>query len=261
MDVEFAVLPVGHRRARLERLVARVGCDERLVEHERRVLEAGVEIAVRPLVGRLAHGQAPLLVFGEVGVGPLQLLDRRRRDRLPRHRWLRLAPDVAFEARVRAARTQGHQRIDGERKRFPIDLDLFDRFHSGGLVDSRDGEDRLALIDRLVAERLLALRVGGNALTEIGDDVGRRRQIVGGEDALDARHRQRLAGIEVPDAAVRERTQEQLAEEHAVGAVVFGVLRLAGDLGDEIGRRIVLADKFVRHITRSSCARRRASTR
>ena len=67
--------------------------------------------------------------------------------------------------------------------------------------------------------------------------------------------------IDVPDAAVRERTQEQLAEEHAVGAVVFGVLRLAGDLGDEIGRRIVLADKFVRHITRSSCARRRASTR
>src|SRR5437773_2027125 len=66
----------------LERLVAGVRRDERLVENERRILEPGVEIAVRPFVRRLAHRQAPLVVLGEVGRSPFQLLDRRRRWRL-----------------------------------------------------------------------------------------------------------------------------------------------------------------------------------
>ena len=45
---QLAVLPIGHRRARLERLMARVLADEGLVEHERRFLEAGVDVAELP---------------------------------------------------------------------------------------------------------------------------------------------------------------------------------------------------------------------
>ena len=40
------------------------------------------------------------------------------------------------------------------------------------------------------------------------------------------------------------RADEQLREQHAFDAVVLGVLRLAGDLRDEIGRRVVLADQL-----------------
>ena len=72
-------------------------------------------------------------------------------------------------------------------------------------------------------------------------------KIVGGEDRFHARHRQRLAGVDADHARVRHRAEQQLAEEHAVGAEIFGVARLARDLGDEIGRRVVLADQLVCH--------------
>ena len=44
-------------------------------------------------------------------------------------------------------------------------------------------------------------------------------------------------------AAVGHGAQQQLAEEHALGLEVFRVFRAAGDLGDEIGRRVVAADE------------------
>jgi hypothetical protein len=40
VNVDFAVLPVGHRAAGFERLMAGIGSDERLVKNERRILEA-----------------------------------------------------------------------------------------------------------------------------------------------------------------------------------------------------------------------------
>ena len=79
---QLAVLPVGHRRARLEHLMAGVLADPRLVEDERRVLEAGFDVAERPLVGVLAERQLPA-GRGEVCVGPLQLADLGTRHRRP----------------------------------------------------------------------------------------------------------------------------------------------------------------------------------
>ena len=46
------------------------------------------------------------------------------------------------------------------------------------------------------------------------------------------------------DARVRHRAQEELAEQHALGAIVLGVLRPAGDLREEIRRRVIASDKF-----------------
>ena len=43
-------------------------------------------------------------------------------------------------------------------QRLPLDLDLLDRFGGGVLVDGRDGENRLALVGRLLRQGLLALR-------------------------------------------------------------------------------------------------------
>ena len=102
----------------------------------------------------------------------------------------------------------------------------------GDLVDRGDGEDRLAGVERLVGQR------ASRAPFSI-------RQVVGGEDRLDARHRQRRAGVDAAHARVRHRAEEQLAEQHAVGAEVLGVLRAAGDLGDVVGRHVVGADQLL----------------
>src|SRR5205814_1846529 len=51
------------------------------------------------------------------------------------------------------------------------------------------------------------------------------------------------------DPRVRHRAEEQLGEQHPVGAVVFRVLGPSGHLGHEIERRVVLADQLlVRHV-------------
>ena len=76
---QLAILPVGHRGARFQSLMAGVRRDERFIEHERGILETGIQIAVRPFVGRLAHGQAIFFHAGKVSVRPLQRRDLRLR--------------------------------------------------------------------------------------------------------------------------------------------------------------------------------------
>ena len=49
------------------------------------------------------------------------------------------------------------------------------------------------------------------------------------------------------DARVRHRAEQQLREQHPLGAEVFGVFRLPGDLRDEIRGGVVLADEFSSH--------------
>jgi len=153
---------------------------------------------------------------------------------------------------------QSHQLITP----FPVDLDPFDGFSGRQLVDRRDGEHRLALVHRLVAECLLAFGIRGDALAKVGHDVGGRGQLVGREDAFDARQRERFGRVDAYHARVRIRREEQLAEQHPVRAEILRVLRLPRHLRDEIRRHVVFADQFVgSHIRRSSCAQRRASAR
>src|SRR5579862_3547594 len=76
VDVHLPVLPVRHDGPRLERLVARVGRDVGLVEDERGLLEASVEVAVGPGLGRLAHDrQLVVASLGDLRFGVLQLFD------------------------------------------------------------------------------------------------------------------------------------------------------------------------------------------
>jgi hypothetical protein len=72
---DLAVLPVSHRTAGLKSLVTGVGCHKSLAENQRRILEAGIDIAIRPFVGSLAHWQTTVLLFGEVGFGPFEFSD------------------------------------------------------------------------------------------------------------------------------------------------------------------------------------------
>ena len=75
VNVDFAVLPVSHRAAGLEGLMAYVGRDERFVQHERGIFEACVEVAVGPIVPSLTHRQPPVLSLGKIRLGPLELGD------------------------------------------------------------------------------------------------------------------------------------------------------------------------------------------
>jgi hypothetical protein len=331
VQMELAVLPVGHRRARFERLMSgRLG-HERLIEDEVGFLEPLFDVAEDPFVGRLAHRHLAGGRVGEVFVGPFPVDDlgrsrgsstgaasapagrwrrgcgrrsctgrragrlRRRRRRAGggatlfaggsgRCRCLRSGcagagggvrrtaptrcgrrrrgahPGVALRACVRTARPQTFNGIDDEGQRLELDVDRFDRERGGELVDGSDGENRLAVVERLVRQAALGLRRGLHAFAECAACSG-ARHVVGGENRLDALHGQRSARIEPRHARVRHRAAEQLREQHALDAIVLGILRLAGDLGDEVGGREVLADQFVSHIRHSSCVLRPASAK
>ena len=121
------------------------------------------------------------------------------------------------------------------REALDIELDLFDGFGGGEFIDRADGEDGFALIDGVVGEAAFAERVGGDAHAHVGHGVGRLRHVVDRHDAFDAGHGESFGHVDVADVAVRDGAEEQLDEEHALGAIVFGVLGAAGDFGDQSG--------------------------
>ncbi len=235
MQVQLAVLPVGHRAAGLHRVVPGGLHDERLVEHERGLLEPRVDIAVSPLLDRRASRQRSLRRGGKVLVGPPHGLHRHRRWRRHARRRGR-PPDISLLARARTVGPQGVDRVGHERQRLEIDHDALDGFSRRQLVHRGHRGDRLAGIEGLVGERAL--------------DSAEIRQVVRRQDRLDARQRQRGARVNRAHARMRHRAHEQLAEEHPVRAEVLGVARAAGHLGDMIERNVVLADKLLSHLRR-----------
>ena len=57
-------------------------------------------------------------------------------------------------------------------------MSIFSIASSGGdLVDCGDSQNRLALVDRFIGERFLAKRARLDGLTEVGHDIGGRRNI------------------------------------------------------------------------------------
>src|SRR5439155_6193049 len=105
--------------ARLHWLMPRRLHDERFVDDDGGVLEAGVEIAVRPFFGGLAHRQRALGRGGEVLLGPFERLDfrTRRRSGGTRCRGRRRKPDVAIGAAVGAGGSKALDWIDDEGQR------------------------------------------------------------------------------------------------------------------------------------------------
>src|SRR6266480_6103089 len=54
-----------------------------------------------------------------------------------------------------------------------------------------------------------------------------------------------IAGAAPAYAAVRHRTQKKLAEQQAVGPIVFSVFRATCHFGDQVRRRVIMAEQFV----------------
>ena len=55
VNVDLPVLPVRQRTARLKRLMARVRCHKRFIEHQRRILEPRFDVTEGPFIGRFPH--------------------------------------------------------------------------------------------------------------------------------------------------------------------------------------------------------------
>ncbi len=107
--------------------------DEAFLDDKFRRLEAGVEIAVAPLFGRLAERQLVVTGCSEIAGVPFNGLQI---DLRPCH--------VAVRARVGTAREQAFQRIGDMRQLLEVDLDRLDRFRRDLFALGRDREDRLA---------------------------------------------------------------------------------------------------------------------
>ena len=201
---------------------------------ERRLLEAGLDVAVRPgRIGVLAHRQTTRLVLLDLGLRPFQVLNLRKRRRLAR-RWRRTHPDVPLHTGIHRTRQQRRDRIHAERQRFPLNLDPFDRFNRRQFVDCRDSQNRFALIERLVGQRLLALWVGFDDLARVIDLILGTRHFVGRQDRFHAGHGERRAGVDALDTRVRVRAQKEPREQHPRRAEIFGVPCATGDFGAQV---------------------------
>ena len=75
MQVQLPVLPVGHRRARLHRMVGQRLGYECLFQDKIGLFEAGFDIAVLPLLSGFPHGQLALINPGKITRRPFDCLE------------------------------------------------------------------------------------------------------------------------------------------------------------------------------------------
>ena len=87
-------------------------------------------------------------------------------------------------------------------------MDFFDRIRSGEFVDCGNCKDWLALIDRLHGEAPLTPLTGLDDCSVVSNVISRCGKIVCGEDCFHAGHCERRTRVNVPDARVRQRTEQ-----------------------------------------------------
>ncbi len=199
------------------------GRDECLVVHDLRLGETGFDVPVRPVFRRLAHRHPSVLRGGEIGARPFEGLQFQT-----------LRADVAVETGIRTVGMQTVERIDRERQRLQVQLDLLDRVLRRRLIYRGDRKNGLPDVLRLLRED-----------RRIGSGYG--RHLIRQQHTHDPRHLHRLGDIDALHQGVWHRAREQTAEHHPVGAEVLRVFRLARDFGHHIGGREILPEELVRH--------------
>ena len=205
---------------------------ERLVQHQGGSLEPGVEVPVLPGIAGLAHRQHAVGRRAELVSRPLD--------------GLHCLSDVgvALQARVRPRRAQALQRIDHEGQGLDLQADPLDGIGGGQFVDGRDRQDGLTFVHRLVGQRDFGAE-HDRILVSLQLRRRDRGKIGGPEDGLDARHRERVACVDRKHAAVRPRAEQQLAEEHALGAEVLRVTGPASHLRNQVRRAVVPSEQGI----------------
>ena len=204
VDRHRVALGVADRDERLEREMQHLLGAERVLEHVRGLGKALLDVAAPQLeverhVGVLAAGE--VLEVGERAGG------------------LELVVHVDL----------GVERLDlvvDRRQLLVLGGDLLHGLLGDVRIGREHHRDRLAdephlLVgeDRLVVERRAVIRVRDHGL-----------DVVDGDDAVDAGHLLRRAGVDRLDAAVRDRAAEDLGVQHAGQAQIVGVLGAPRDL-------------------------------
>ena len=183
----------------------------------------GLEFALDDKVGRLEsfrHVAAlELDVLRDVGLlfGPSSLLRRV----VQQNRRARLDRDF-----------NRHHR----RQHFVLDFDQAQRFFGDMRAGRGDGGDRMAVVEDLVVREDVHRQVH-----RIDRHLARRlhlgrglRQILAGDNRLDARKRERLVSFDRFDQRVRMRAAQHLAVQHAGEGVVSAVFGAAGHFVDAV---------------------------
>ena len=224
-------VPVRHATPRLHGVVGDRLEEQRLFDDVVGVGEALLQVAVGPFVLEHASGHLALLAVraprgGEVLGRPLDALDHRLHAGVGP-----LADDaVAVGQGVRPARRDRVQRVERERQRLEVDVDLLDRVGGDLLAHRGDGKHRLALVLGVVGQSALIQR------PRFAHELGK---VVGGEDRFNAFHLKRRRGVDVPHPGMGHRRKQLLGEQHALLTPVLGVLGASRDFLDQIGWSVV----------------------
>ena len=112
------------------------------------------------------------------------------------------------------ALAQAFERVEDKRKRLQVHPDRLHRRGRDGLVHRHHSQDRLALVLGFVGQRCLT-----RSLFLLG-------KVRCAQDPEHTLHRLGASGIQAPHPGMRHRAQQQLREDHTLGAEV-----LAGQLG------------------------------
>ena len=174
---------------------------------------------------------------------------------LERHRLVHVRPVAVLvdpHLRMRQRVLDGHERP----QRLVLDLDQLGRALGGLLVHRGHRGHRVAdHADLLHAERLLVLR-------DRQDAELHPRQVVAGDDRVDAGQGPGARGVDALDQGVRVRAPQQLAVGHARHQEVVGELGLADDLGPrvDLGQRLADDREAVLSHVRAPLIRRAASS-
>ncbi len=173
---------------------------------------------------------------GEVGIGIADLvlgalgdvggLRRRRLD---------AAGDqvVEEERRIRAHRRLN---VDDVRQHLVVDLDERQRLLGDGPTGGRDGRDRVALVEHLLAGHDVAGHVPEVLRHPLRPDIGEflLREVDGGHHRLDAGQRRGLRDIDGANAGMGVRRAQDAPGQHAGHGQIGAVLRPPRHLRDAI---------------------------
>ena len=203
-----------------------VRLDVTLVNH--RGIEFALDDEVRRLESSFDLAALELVVLRDVGLLVAlflvaQVLQQNRRARLGR----------------------GVHRHHG-RQHFVLDFDQPQRFLGDMRAGRGDGSDRMAVVQDLFVREDVHRQVHriDHHLTGLLELVRRLRQILRGDNRLDARQRERLVEFDRFDIRVRMRTAQHLAVQHARERVVGAVLGAARHLVNAVVPNRTCADNF-----------------
>ena len=144
----------------------------------------------------------------------------------------------------RRAGLHGLDHVDDVGKHLVVDLDELQGLLGDGGAGGRHGRHGVAFVERLLARHHVAHHVAvvDHHLARRDELGGLILEVLAGDDGLDARQLRGRAGVDRPDAGVRMRASQHLADQLALHGEVGAELGAARHLVDAVGAQRARAD-------------------